>query len=180
MSIVTKTGDKGKTSLLWEAGRVSKDDLRVEAYGTLDELCSFLGLSKSLIKDKKTREILESIQKDLFVIAAEMAAKPKYISKLERRIGPDSVNRLEKVIKEIEAQHTFEECCFYLPGETFLASTLDVARTIARRAERKAVTLKRKGYLKNNAIVIYLNRLSDLLYLFARISEKKPRALRHT
>jgi cob(I)alamin adenosyltransferase len=178
MSIVTRTGDRGKTSLLWGA-RVNKDDICVEAYGILDEVCSFLGLSKSLIKDKAIKETLGSIQRDLSIIGAEIAAEPEYIGKLERRIGNKDVNRLEKIIKELESRNKFEERCFYLPGETSASAALDIARTVTRRAERKAVSLERKGLLKNAEILVYLNRLSDLLYLFARISEKKPRRLRY-
>lgn len=174
MSITTKTGDNGKTSLSF-GQRVFKDDLRVEAYGTLDELCSFLGLSKSLVKDRATKEIVEDIQRDLFVMGAEIATLPKYFNRLQKRINTGYVVKLEKLIREWESKKKFKACCFYLPGENTISSSFDVSRTIARRAERMLVGLKRKNIIKNSDMVIYLNRLSDLLFLFARNSEKRPR-----
>ena len=177
MGIVTKTGDKGRTSLLW-GGRVAKDDLMVEAYGTVDELCSFLGLAKSLAPEKRVKGIIEDIQKDLFVIGAEAASRPRFIHKLAERIGEFHIKRLEKIINQFEAVKSFEECCFYLPGESLLSSSLDVARTVARRAERRLVALKRKKILKNDNCVIYLNRASDLLYLLARSYDETSRRAR--
>jgi len=177
MSITTKKGDKGITSL-YSGEKVSKDDLRVETYGTLDELCSFLGLSKSLIKERKLKKLIQSIQQDLFVMGAELATKPTFFSKLKKRIGKGYVDRLEKIISGLEKKKTFEECCFYLPGENLNSSVLDIARTVTRRAERLVVTLKRKGILLNDFILIYLNRLSDLLYLLARGYGKNHRKLK--
>ncbi|OGL46831.1 MAG: ATP:cob(I)alamin adenosyltransferase [Candidatus Schekmanbacteria bacterium RBG_16_38_11] len=176
MSIVTKKGDKGMTSLYW-GGRIRKDHIRVETYGTLDELCTFLGLAKSLIKERETKKILESVQKDLFIIGSEIAAKPKYVGKLEYRIDSSYVKRLEESIKDLEERIKFEGCCFLLPGENFISATLDIARTITRRAERRIVTLKNKKIFKNPYILPYMNRLSDLLYLLARCYEKKHRKL---
>ena len=177
MSIVTKKGDKGMTSL-YRGGQVSKDNIRVEAYGTLDELCAFLGLSRSLIKERKTGHLIQSIQQDLFVVGAEIATKSSFISKLERKIDKRDTDCLGEAIAALEKKSTFKECCFYLPGENLIASTLDIARTVARRAERRVVTLKRRGLLLNPFIIIYLNRLSDLLYLLARSYEKKHRKLK--
>lgn len=174
MSITTKTGDSGKTSLSF-GERVFKDDLRVKAAGTLDELCSFMGLAKSLIYDKNTKKIIEDIQRDLFIIGAEVATLPKYLKKLGKRIDNSFVLKLENLIRRWESKKKFKAHCFYLPGENKTSSCFDVSRTIARRAERMLVGLKRKKILKNNYMVIYLNRLSDLLYLFARNYEKKPK-----
>ena len=171
MGITTKTGDNGMTSL-YLGGRIRKDDIRVDIYGTLDELCSFLGMSKSLIKDKNIKTLLETIQKDLFILGAEIAAKQGFINRLEKRIDASFVKRLDMTIKTLENKRSFEECCFYLPGQSLISSTLDIARTIARRAERKVVGLKYRHMLKNTQILIYLNRLSDLLYLLARSNEK--------
>lgn len=176
MSITTKTGDKGMTSLYW-GGRVSKDDERVEFYGSLDELCSFLGMAKSLIKERKIKKTLESIQRNLFTIGAEAATEPKFIKRIKERINKRHIDRLQELIKEIESKNVFEACCFYLPGENFISSVFDVVRTIARRTERKLVTLKRKRKLINPNILVYLNRLSDLLFLLARVYEKKHRKL---
>jgi len=174
MSITTKAGDNGKTFLSF-GGRVFKDDLRVEACGTLDELCSFMGLAKSLIYDKNTKKIIEDVQRDLFIIGAEAVTLPKYLEKLGKRIDGSFVLKLENLIRQWESKKKFKAHCFYLPGENKASSCFDVSRTIARRAERMLVGLKRKKILKNNYMVIYLNRLSDLLYLFARNYEKKPK-----
>lgn len=169
MSITTKTGDRGMTSLCW-GGRVPKDNPRIEAVGTIDELVSFLGIAKSLVKKQKVKGLLESLQRDLFIAGAEISTLPRFLGKLTRVIGSDDVTRLERIIVEYEKKRSFEECCFYLPGG-FLASTLDVTRTITRRAERRIVSLLRKRMIKNRFILIFFNRLSDLLYLLARENE---------
>ncbi|MFA5338356.1 MAG: cob(I)yrinic acid a,c-diamide adenosyltransferase [Candidatus Omnitrophota bacterium] len=174
MGITTKTGDSGKTSLCF-GERVFKDDLRVIACGTLDELCSSIGMAKSLAKDKRAKEILCGIQRDLFIIGAEIATDKKRLSKLKERIDADFVFNLEELIKQLEGKKKSEPCCFCLPGENQVSSSFDISRTIARRAERVLVALKRKKIIKNPDMLIYLNRLSDLLYLFARDYEKKPK-----
>ncbi len=172
MSIMTKKGDKGRTSLFL-GGMVAKDNPRVELEGVLDELCSFMGMSKSLVRDKQIKSRLEELQKDLFVIGAEVATLTTHLSKLSRRIDEGDNERLEKLIEKIESKRRPSERCFVLPGENLVSSVLDVGRTIARRAERRAVTLTKKNILKNPFILIYLNRLSDLLYLLARKCEKE-------
>jgi len=172
MGITTKKGDKGMTAL-YLGGRVPKDDIRVEIYGSLDELCSFLGMAKSLVPDKKMKRLIESVQGDLFVIGAEVAARPASAGKLKKRISIQDAARLEVVLKGLEKKKTFEECCFYLPGAGLASSVLDVSRTVCRRLERRVVSFKRKGGLKNPEVLVYLNRLSDLLYLLARSMEGK-------
>lgn len=174
MAITTKTGDKGRTAL-YLGGRVSKDHIRIEFYGTLDELCSYLGLAKAQLKKKKARDILESLQRDLFVIGAELATKTSCLKKLERKIGRSDIAGLDDHIAGYEKHRSHRECCFCLPGENVTSATIDVARTIARRAERTVVTLKSRGILQNMHILTYLNRLSDLLYLMARDNEAKPK-----
>jgi ATP:cob(I)alamin adenosyltransferase len=174
MSITTKTGDNGKTSLLC-GKRVFKDDIRIELCGTLDELCSYLGTAKSLIKGGKLKMSLEDIQRDLFVVGAEIAATPQYLNKLKKRVNNIYISKLEGLIAQWEAKKKFNANCFYLCGENPASSFFDLSRTTARKAERLAVTLKRKKILKNPDIIIYLNRLSDLLYLFVRAAEKKPK-----
>jgi len=167
MSITTKKGDKGKTSLC--CGKiVCKDDPRVEFCGTLDELCSFLGLSKCMVKRKEDKALIESIQRDLFVIGTEIATEPKFFRKLENRIDNSYVRRIEKSISLLEKKKTLAECCFCLPGENEVSGILDITRTVSRRLERLVVTLKKRKILLNEFILIYLNRLSDLLYLLAR------------
>jgi len=176
MAVTTRTGDNGRTSLYY-GGRVAKDHIRIEFYGTLDELCSFIGLAKAGLKKKKLKTVLECVQRDLFVIGAELATTTPHLNKLERRIGGEDIKRLDWHIAALEKQGSYEECCFYLPGENTVSATLDVARTVARRAERTAVTLKGRGILQNRQILIYLNRLSDLLYLMARGHEEKHNKL---
>ena len=172
MPVTTKTGDKGKTSLYCGA-RVAKDHISLEVCGNLDELCSCLGLSKSLIKQNSVKKMIESVQKELFIIGAELATKKEFIGKLKTRLDKNDVDRLETILVDLENTRTFKEQCFYLPGVNPVSSSLDIARTVARRVERSVVTLERKRLLSNKFILIYLNRLSDLLYLLARRHEKK-------
>jgi len=172
MSIVTKGGDKGRTSL-YNGRRVSKDHIRIEICGTLDELSSYLGVAKSLIKVRSIRKILELIQKDLFILNAEIATEAKSLKKLQKRIGAKSIAWLQERIIELEAKAKGKRGGFSLAGANKISSNLDLARTITRRAERRVVTLQRKKLLKNKHILIYLNRLSDLLYLLSRSYGKK-------
>jgi ATP:cob(I)alamin adenosyltransferase len=174
MGITTKTGDSGKTSLLF-GKKIPKDDLRVEACGTLDELCSFLGMAKSLITERGLKSVIESIQKDLFVIGTEVAAAPKHLNKLKKRITKNSVSKMDELIGSWEVKNRSRATCFCLPGENLVSSSFDISRTIARRAERTLVTLKRKKIVSNGDIIVYLNRLSDLLYLFARSYGQKTK-----
>ncbi|MDP8234173.1 MAG: cob(I)yrinic acid a,c-diamide adenosyltransferase [Candidatus Saelkia tenebricola] len=170
-SIVTKRGDGGMTSL-YKGGRLSKDDIQVEAYGVLDELCAYLGLGKSCIKSKKTKAIITSIQKDLGFICTELATKSNFLHKLNRRIGDKDIVRIDELIAGIESKKGSQQSCFFIFGENFTASVLDVARTVARRLERRLVMLTRKKIIKNKYMLIYFNRLSDLLFLLARKYEK--------
>lgn len=171
MSIVTRKGDRGRTSLLY-GGVVSKDSPRVELNGALDELSSFLGISKSLIKDKRIKKCLEDIQKDMVLLSAEVATPARFLKKLKRRVSLKEIGRLEEDIKRLEAKRGLRSFCFSLPGANTISGCLDVSRTIARRAERRMVSLRKKEFLKNDNILVYLNRLSDLLYLLARGCEK--------
>ena len=171
MPITTKTGDNGKTSLLY-GSRVRKDNLRIEICGILDELNSFLGLAKSLLKDKALKKLINKVQGELFVIGGEVAAG-KSSSKLRRKIGQKNIKGLELFIEKLEKKRKLKEHTFVLPGGSTISAILDVARAIARRAERRIATLRNKGMLKNRHILIYLNRLSDLLYLTARRLARK-------
>jgi len=171
MGITTRKGDDGMTSLV-NGKRVMKDDPQIEAYGALEELSAFLGAAKSLIKEKKVKSLLESIQRDLFVIGSKIAAEEASLGELEQKISKKEVNRLEQAIIDFEKKGIFEECCFYLSGDNFVSSIFEIARTVGRRAERNIITLKQKKKVKNKYIWIYLNRVSDLLYLLARFYEK--------
>lgn len=172
MSIVTRTGDGGETSL-YCGKRVSKDDMRVEICGALDEVSSFLGMARNASKDKTTKRIIYSIQKDLIPLGAEVATSAAGPYKIKKRIGKDSICVLEKEIEYLEGRRMIRIRSFCIPGKGAASSALDVARAVTRRAERESVTLLKKGRLKNPSIIVYLNRLSDLLYLLARSNEKR-------
>lgn len=159
-SIVTKKGDKGYTYISF-GNRLSKDDLTIEELGTMDELVSFLGMAKSLVKDKEGKSILERIQKDLFIVENQiLGVDSKKLKPVSRRI-----RLLENTIKELEKKFKFKN--FVLPGDNLVSSTLHVARAVARRLERRAAILKNKKDFNSAHITIYLNRLSDLLFLLA-------------
>ncbi len=170
MKITTKKGDKGKTSLFL-GGSVFKDDARVELEGTLDELCSFLGLARSMVEKSSLKKGLEGIQKDLFIVGAEAATSAPYLKRLGRRICAEDIERLEQLIEDSERMRRPQERVFCLPGANTISAVLDICRTVARRAERRCVTASKKKLIQNPAILIYLNRLSDLLYLWARACE---------
>jgi len=164
MSITTKTGDAGDTSLA-NGERISKAHVRVEAYGTVDELNSFLGLAKHFLPDYE-REIIEEIQRDLFRVAAELAKGEKYV----RLINDEDVEKLTKYVHYYEESVKLDS--FVIPGETIPSAYLDVCRTVARRSERLVVRLSKDEAVRSD-IVKYLNRLSDLLYIMARFVEGK-------
>lgn len=163
MKIYTKTGDWGDTSLL-TGQRISKDDIRVEAYGTVDELSSVLGLARALTVDKKTQGIIWEIQNRLFVVAAELASEGE--TGYDGKIGPHDVKNVELKIDELDNQLPLLDE-FILPGDTPGSAALHVARTVARRTERLIVRLNREKSL-NSDLLIYLNRLSDLFFILAR------------
>lgn len=172
MGITTKKGDKGMTSL-YRGKRVPKDDIRIDICGDMDELCSYLGMAKSKIKDRRVKMFLASLQKDIFILNAEIVTEPGFAGELRKRIDCSCVRRLESYISDMEKKARTKKRSFLVPGVNFISSVLDVARTVARRAERKVVTLRRKNMLKNESILVYLNRFSDLLFLLAREYEGK-------
>jgi len=172
MSIVTKKGDGGKTSLY--CGKVvGKDHIRVETCGAIDEVSSFLGVAKHATKDGGIKKVLRDIQKELIILGSEVATTKKGLTKLKKKIDKNSVCALEKEIECLEDKCAVRMKSFCLPGANAASGALDVARAVTRRAERRSVTLVRKGMLNNPHVVAYLNRLSDLLYLLARSSEGK-------
>ncbi|MDO8536524.1 MAG: cob(I)yrinic acid a,c-diamide adenosyltransferase [Candidatus Omnitrophota bacterium] len=172
MSIVTKKGDGGKTSL-YCGKTVGKDDPRIEMCGAIDEVSSFLGVAKNSIKDRSAKRTIHSIQKDLIVLGAEVATSTAGADKIKKRIDKNLICVLEKEIEGIECKLMIRMNSFCIPGNGAASSALDVARAVTRRAERRGVTLFKNGKLDNPNIIAYLNRLSDLLYLLARASEKK-------
>jgi cob(I)alamin adenosyltransferase len=165
MKIYTKTGDKGKTSLF--GGRIiSKDDLRIEAYGTIDELNSHLGLlcSGNLLDELKTK--LQQIQSYLFVIGSNLAADPEKPDLKLPALHEDQTRFLESEIDAMESQ--LKPLRFFiLPGGDPLASQAHLCRTVCRRAERRVVSLSQLDSV-NDHILIYLNRLSDYFFVLAR------------
>ncbi len=169
MSVVTRTGDSGETGLLY-GGRVPKDDARVEAYGAIDETVAALGLARALSTQPMVRERVLALQKELFTIGAELATDPAHYTAYDRhfsRVTADMTQGLHDAVDEIEAAIAMPPT-FIVPGASPASAALDVARTLARRAERRAAALKRQGRLENTEILRYLNRLSDLIYTLAR------------
>jgi cob(I)alamin adenosyltransferase len=166
MSIVTKTGDGGTTKLMYGA-RVSKADLQVEAYGTVDELNSFLGLARAACDDAEINAIMEGVQRETFILGAEMATPLAQLEKLQTRVTPAMTEALEAHIAPIEQMPGLLDD-WALPGATAAGAAIDVARAVARRAERCAVRLSNEGGLPNTEVLRYLNRLSDLLWLLGR------------
>jgi cob(I)alamin adenosyltransferase len=173
VSITTKTGDKGTTALMY-GRRVLKCHPRVEAYGAVDELNSALGLARAAALDESMRESLQSIQKDLVILMGELAVAPedleRYIRDRYPLITPEMSARLENEIYELEATNQIYQG-WATPGNNPQAATLDMARSICRRAERRVNALQEQGQLRNGEILVYLNRLADLLWLVARMME---------
>jgi len=168
MKVYTKTGDEGQTSLLSKQ-RVYKDDARVEAYGTVDEVNSAMGLAKSLIKPSWAIDILHQIQLELISLNADLATDS--LSVADYRINQEHVTRLESLIDSLE-QRRIPQRGFVTPGASSASAALDLARTIVRRAERCVVRLKRTGEV-TVPVSLYLNRLSDLLFVLARCVEEE-------
>jgi len=167
MKIYTKTGDSGQTGLLGGV-RVAKDALRVEVYGTVDELNAVLGLVRACDAPAEIDSILEEIQHQLFNLGAELAIAGGKSSPEQQLVAEPQVQSLEQAIDRFE--ETLEPLrAFILPGGTAAASQLHVARAVCRRAERRLVTLSQQAEESvRDLLIIYLNRLSDLLFVLAR------------
>jgi cob(I)alamin adenosyltransferase len=170
MNIYTKTGDKGKTSL-FDNKRVFKDDIRVESYGTIDELVSFLGVAKNYVEHQGMYEFINGIQNKLFSVAAELATEDA--EKLSFHIVEDDVNYLEEKIDEY-MEKVDKPDSFVIPGSGKASAYLHVCRTMCRRAERRIITLSKETEI-NPYLIKYVNRLSDLLYALARVEEKETK-----
>ena len=164
MKIYTKTGDEGKTSL-FDNSRVWKSHDRIMSYGAVDELNSSLGIALSLELDNEIRDILIKIQNDLFIVGSDLANPD--ISNKDIRTTDEMIIFLEDKIDLLEPQLP-ELSSFILPGGNLLASILHLSRTISRRAETHVVALLRSEEINKNA-GIYLNRVSDLMFILARI-----------
>lgn len=185
-AVATGRGDDGTTGLLFGGARVRKDDPRTQACGAVDEAVAALGLARAELGLKAVYGVLTPglggladlvlrLQRELFVVAAEMAANPQAHGRLEEgrtRVSRAMVDETGRILAELEA-HVEMPREFVVPGETRTSAALELARTILRRAERRAVTLDRSGALPDGSLVVpYLNRAADLLWVLARAAEQ--------
>lgn len=168
IKVYTKTGDNGQTSLI-DGSRIKKSDIRIVTYGTIDEANSVLGIARTVIKDEEMKEIILKIQKELFQIGAELASIGTKDYKY--RIDECNIKFLELIIDKYEELTNLPNG-FIVPGGNFASSQLDVARTIIRRAERYATLINEKFNMNAN-LIKYINRLSDMIYTFARYLDFK-------
>jgi len=169
MRIYTKTGDDGTTGLFL-GGRVSKADELVDAYGDVDEAVALLGVARSGAVDPQVADLLLRLQRDLFVVGADLAANPQRRDRLTARISlvtAEMIAGLEEVIDRLVAERPLRPV-FVVPGTTATGAAIDHARTVARRAERHVVRAQGLGHLVSLDALRYLNRLSDLLFVLAR------------
>ncbi len=162
MKVYTKTGDQGTTGLL-TGERIEKDSLRVEAYGTIDEINAALGLGRAWCTNTPVKEVIYTLQKMLMLIMAELASKDNST----QYITPEHISKLEQYIDNFDAQLPPLQH-FLIPGETPGGAALDLARTVTRRGERQVIRLSRQEKI-NHDVLITLNRLSDLCFIMGRI-----------
>jgi cob(I)alamin adenosyltransferase len=168
-SITTKIGDQG-TTRLFSGEEVSKDSPRTDAYGDMDELVSVLGIARSVSTRKDVRDRLKQIQRDLFIAGAELATSLEHAHRLDKRVDEAMVRDIDRKREVVEGKIRMPRG-FILPGATIAAAHIDHARTIARRCERKVVGLLESGLIENRPMIIWFNRLSDYLWLLARLEE---------
>jgi cob(I)alamin adenosyltransferase len=174
MSIVTKTGDQGETSLMF-GRRVPKNDPRVDAYGCVDELTAALGLARSICEDKFAAGQILAAQRDLIIVMGELSTLPEDRERYRKGgfhlTSAEMVDRMTTTIAELEKDKALYPKDWVLPGSTAVSAALDFARTTCRRAERRVTELD--GI--NPEIFRYLNRLSDLCWILARYMEKQSK-----
>ena len=163
--IYTRTGDEGKTGLVGGA-RISKDSSRVVAYGNVDEFNSVLGLVRAVSQNREINSLLEELQRDLFTVGADLAS-PSEDSRTVPRITKDMVASMEKTIDKFQEELPSLKV-FILPSGGQAGALLHFARSVARRAERNIVALARTDKINEN-LIPYMNRLSDLLFVIARV-----------
>ena len=166
MKIYTKTGDKGETSL-YDGKRVGKDEIRVECYGTVDELNSQLGVARNLIRDREIVDHLFRIQRELFDVGGELATIDR--DRFPEKIDENHVKSLERLVDEF-LERIDKKDAFIIPGSNPASANLHVARTVCRRAERRILSLNRTEEV-SEWLMKYMNRLSDALYAMARYLE---------
>jgi len=185
-AVATGRGDDGTTALLFGGDRVLKDDLRTEAYGAVDEAVAALGLARAELvvmtqagaitpRLARLNELVLRIQRELFVVGAELATNPEARDKARdgiTRVSATMVDGMDEMLREVEAQITLPQE-FVVPGETRISAGLELGRTVLRRAERRAVTLSiHDEGLADSRLLPYLNRLADLLWVLARAAEQ--------
>ena len=174
MSIATKTGDDGTTGLMFNR-RVSKTDARVAAFGSCDELNVAIGMARAWNNDPFVTERLEEIQKELVILMGELAVaaedRERYVKQGFKLVEPGMVDHLTSLIDDLEKNHRLSYKHWATPGSTKASAMLDLARVACRRAERAVCGMREQGFSVSDSIVRYLNRLSDLNWLYARYVE---------
>lgn len=177
-SITTKVGDRG-TTFLFSGEEVFKDSPRTETYGDVDELVSVLGVARCQSVQTEVRDTLLDIQRDLFLAGAELATAIDHVGMLKARIDEAALQVFEQRRDALEARITMPDG-FIIPGGSgsLGAAHIDHARTIARRLERKTVSLSRAGLVANPHLLVWMNRLSDFLWLLARVEERQSLSLK--
>jgi cob(I)alamin adenosyltransferase len=173
VKIYTRKGDDGTTSL-WYGGRVAKHDSRTEAYGSLDEATSVLGLARAACKNERLHRDILRLQHELFVAGAELATSPEARDRLEpgvSKLDSGMVEWLEEAIDSYMSEVDLPPK-FVIPGGTELSARLDVARAVLRRTERRIVALAHEGEIADSVAVRYINRASDLLFAMARFADE--------
>jgi cob(I)alamin adenosyltransferase len=172
VKIYTKKGDDGTTGLLY-GGRVPKDDIRTDVYGTIDETVSALGIARAGGLVERVEAIVVRLQREMFVCGAHLATAEANQSKLQpgvSRVMPEMTAQVEHEIDELTTEYPLPQE-FILPGATSGSAGLDLARSTIRRAERRTVTMESQGLLPDPEILRWLNRVSDLLFVLARYQE---------
>lgn len=168
--VITGTGDEGYTDLLGR-GRVPKYHRRPEAYGTIDEATSSIGLARALGGPGELNDRLRRIQQDLYTLMAELATAPETYDRVPFKVRTEDVTRLEEWSREYQQKVEIGNK-FIIPGANAPGAALDVARTVVRRGERLVARMYHEGDASNLEVLRYLNRLSDLLFIMARYVEK--------
>jgi len=175
MSIVTKTGDKGETALMY-GRRVSKSNPRVDAYGCVDDLNAALGLARAFSENAFISEQILSVQKDLIVVMGELATArediDRYVKDEFKLTDAEMIDRIDGVIVDLEKDKSLYPKDWVIPGGTVVSAALDLARTTCRRAERRVTVFIANEKDFNPEILRYLNRLSDLCWVLARYAER--------
>ncbi len=169
--VFSKKGDQGTTSLL-TGRRVSKASLRPEAYGTLDEASSALGLAKAFSQSDTVREMIQAVQEDLLVLGAQLSEDVEPDARCKYEIGTQRTAKIEAWIEQLQKDVPMPRR-FILPGVNRTSAAIDMARTIVRRAERRTMALKEAGEFDCPDVHAYLNRLADFLFTLARYADLK-------